>query len=83
MCSSRFLRSPPRSRGVVGEHWLQLQSLTSWLYLTYNSSFALALYKHCLPQVENCFLDYGAFCSLSPSVQYSIECYQLISDIKL
>ena len=43
MCSSGFLSSPLGSRGVGGEEWLQLQSLTSWLHLTCSSSAFLVV----------------------------------------
>ena len=43
MCSSGFLSSPLGSRGVGGEEWLQLQSLTSWLHLTYSYSAFLVV----------------------------------------
>ena len=38
-----FFSSPLGSRGVGGEEWLQLQSLTSWLHLTYSSSAFLVV----------------------------------------
>ena len=68
MCSSGFPSSPLGSRGVGGEEWLQLQSLTSWLHLTCSSSAFLVVDVDVDVDVDDDVLDPGSsrrHCSLT------------------